>query len=253
MLPSSLQANLELLDKSIADTQSVIQDLRRAVNETSNPIELRRYQSDIKRLKGYIAEYLQEYQNLCEMFSTFQQPSVEKQEISTQIQSLHTNLQQLQTTVSQVDQKVDQVLGGQAILHQSLSKMQQELLSYYDARERRIVHCLVETFNQNQVQLTQAMLSTLNNLSQSQMEQVLSLIEVKVLPSLPNTTKEAAAIVKDANLDVRHRLKVAIPLIPFIELESEVELGTGMDLMAALRETPKELWRQVVLSLRRRK
>ncbi|MGJ5630280.1 hypothetical protein [Nostoc sp. CALU 1950] len=253
MLPQSLRNSLTSLNESIADTQSVIQTLKRAINETRDPIDLRRYQSDIERLKAYIVEYSQEYQDLYEKIVTVGQSSAMGiQEIPTKIETLHTELQQLQVTVDQVNAKVDRVVGGQAILYQSLSKMRRELLLSYDAREQHIIQVVVETFNQNQMQLAYTMLSTLDQLSQSQMEQILSVVETQVLPTLPPATSEVAEIVKDASLDIKHRLKIAIPLIPFVELESEIEFGTGMDLLTAL-EKPKELWKQVIASLRWRK
>ncbi|MBD2594666.1 hypothetical protein H6G74_10045 [Nostoc spongiaeforme FACHB-130] len=254
MLPPSLRDSLTSLNQSIEETQSVITDLRLAINETENPIELRRYKSAIKRLKGYINEYLQEYQNLSQMFAANGQPiDVTMQQIPTQIQTLHTELQQLQNTVDQVNVKADRLVNEQKILYQSLTQIRYEFFSYYDTNEQRIIQTVVAALNQTQIELMRALLSSLDRVSESQMQQILSAIETRVLPTLPPATSEAVEIVKDSSLDIKHRLKVAIPLIPFIELESEFEWGTGMDLLAVVERVPGEIWKQVLAGLHRRR
>lgn len=246
MLPPSLHNELISLDETIADTQSLIQELRQAINGTRDPIELRRYGSDIKRLQGYVNEYSQRYQDLCKVLSTAEQSSVtDVQQVQNKIQVLHDELQQ-------VAQKIDSVVNGQVLIFRSLRELRQELLGCYEAGEQRIIQRVVETFNQQQMQLAQAMLSTLNQLSPDQMEEILNLFEYKLLPVLPPSTNEAVAIIKNENLDIQHRLQVAIPLFP-LELKDELELGTDIDLLTALEKSPQEIWRKIITILRCRR
>ncbi|MFM6475999.1 MAG: hypothetical protein ACKPGH_21305, partial [Dolichospermum sp.] len=54
--------------------------------------------------------------------------------------------------------------------------------------------------------------------------------------ALPPSESALVEVINYPELDFKHRLKVAIPLIPFIlDYEGELELGTGINLKQALQ------------------
>ncbi|MEA5470353.1 hypothetical protein [Spirulina sp. 06S082] len=58
------------------------------------------------------------------------------------------------------------------------------------------------------------------------------------LPALaPNQQNSIDKVLKNPELDAKHKLKVVIPIIPFVlEYEGELELGTGFDLKSAWKK-----------------
>ena len=73
---------------------------------------------------------------------------------------------------------------------------------------------------------------------------MVAIIEEKIPALPPSQQAPLNEIIKNPELDARHKLKVAVPIIPFIlEYEGELELGTGFNL--------KSGWESIKNKLRR--
>jgi hypothetical protein len=76
------------------------------------------------------------------------------------------------------------------------------------------------------------------------MQQMLAVLEERI-PSLPLSQAAVGEIIKAPELDARHKLKVTLPIVPFlVDYEGELELGSGFNI--------KSGWEQLVAKLRRR-
>jgi hypothetical protein len=82
-----------------------------------------------------------------------------------------------------------------------------------------------------------------NRVPESELQETLNTIQQALLeirqtglhdPQLVREVENLSAVVDDPKLDVSHKLKVSIPIIPLIlSYETEVELKSGLNLKAA--------------------
>ncbi|NEP40525.1 MAG: hypothetical protein F6K35_15290, partial [Okeania sp. SIO2H7] len=96
-----------------------------------------------------------------------------------------------------------------------------------------------------QLVLTQTLLEVVeaNQVSQPEMEKMLAAIEERI-PSLPPGQATAIEVLKNPELDARHKLKVTLPLVPLlVNYEGELELGAGANIKSA--------WEKLVNKLRK--
>jgi hypothetical protein len=148
--------------------------------------------------------------------------------------------------LQQMDAKLNLLLSGQVAIYGDLNQMRQDLLNRYEASERIVVGAIAQQLDQNQLAVTQALLNALetNQVSELQMQQMLAVLEERI-PSLPLSQAAVGEIIKAPELDARHKLKVTLPIVPFlVDYEGELELGSGFNI--------KSGWEQLVAKLRRR-
>ena len=105
----------------------------------------------------------------------------------------------------------------------------------------------IEQLNQTQLAFTENMLNAVaaNQVSESEMLEMLAVLESRI-PSLPaNSQAEIAGIIKSPELDTRHKITVTLPIVPFlINYEGELELGTGFNIKSAWEFVIKKLGRK---------
>lgn len=131
------------------------------------------------------------------------------------------------------------------------------VLGRFDLAEQRILAPVLARLDAQETALVAAVLDALDGrafpaeeLGQHLAAIQLALAEINYRTAqirndqLAAAVRHAAAVVGDPNLDVKHKLKVTIPILPaFLAYEGEFELSSGMNL--------SELWRQVWGRLRR--
>ena len=221
---------LQDLEDNIERDLKLLKECEEELSYTRDPIDRARYLRDIKRQEESVAKYQQEYNQIKQQFSAQ----------SAQIKRVKSLLQQM-------DAKLDHLSSGQKVIYGSLSQTRQALLDRYDATEQATINQITQAFQEYQLILTQKLLDAVetNQVSAQQMQQMLVAIEQR-LPALPPSQAESVAeIINNPELDFRHRLKVALPIIPtLVEYEAEMELGTGFKI--------KEVWEQIERRLQRR-
>lgn len=222
---------LQDLADNIAKDQELLKEYEDEFRYTENPRTKAKYRREIERQRESVARYQQEYEELKQQLGGY--PSAQMQRVESQLQ--------------QMDTKIDILLSGQVAIYEDLNKTRQALLNRYGSTEQVVIGAIAQQLNQNQLVLTQKLLDALeaNQVPEPQMQQMLAVLEQRI-PALPTSQAETVAeIIKDPGVDFKHRLKVALPIVPMlVEYEGEIELGSGFNIKSA--------WEQLIAKLRRK-
>ena len=230
MLSPGFHQRLQDLEDHIAQEQKLLKEFEEVLGDQTDPRDQRKYRREIKRQKESIAGYQQEYNELQQELTG--QPSTRMQEMGNQLQ--------------QMDAKLNILLSSQVAIYENLDQMRQDLLLRYNATEQATVEAVAQHLDRNQLLLTQNLLDALesNQVTEQQMQQMLAVLEERV-PALPPSQAAVAEIIKAPELDAKHKLKVTLPLVPFlVDYEGELELGSGFNIKSA--------WEQLLTKLRRK-
>jgi hypothetical protein len=225
--PEIFKQRLSNLLSNIAGDESLLREFQDTLRYEDDPLRKGKYRREIMRLKESISQHQQEYEELSQKTSVEEQPA--------EVKAAGTQLRQ-------IGEKLDLILEGQVATNQGLTEMRLALLSSYSQTEQAVIEGIAEQLSQSQLALSQNLLDALeeNKLTDSEMKQLLSLLEEHLPLLLAHET--AAEIITDPSLDVKHRLKVAIPIIPFLlDYEGEIELGTGFNIKTAWEQVQAKL------------
>ena len=231
MLPPGFQQRLQDLKDHINEDQKLLKEFEEVLRFETDPRIKLRYRHGIKRQRESLASYRQEYEEL-------------EKELTSQTV---TQMQELGDRLQQMEAKLDDLLSGQEAIYEDLDRMRLDLLSRYDLTEQATIEALTQQLDLNQLALTQNLLDALeaNQVPEQQIEQMLAVLEERVSALPPSQAAIAAKIIKDPELDAKHRVKVTVPLVPFIiNYEGDLELGSGFDIKSA--------WEELLSRLRRK-
>jgi len=227
MLSQIFQQRLTDLLDHITQDQKLLKEFEEALTVEDNPRTLKKYKKEIKRQQESIDNYKQEYTELQQQLIGIFTP---------QIQVVGNQLQIIENQLQQIDAKLNIVL-----------IKQDSLLLRYQVSEQAILRVFIEQLNQTQLAFTENMLNAVaaNQVSESEMLQMLAVLESRI-PSLPSSSQaEIAEIIKSPELDARHKITVTLPIVPFlINYEGELELGTGFNIKSAWEFIIKKLGRK---------
>lgn len=196
-LPKYYQQRLKDLEDNIKQDLALLKDYQYELRYTTDPRTKARYRREIVRQEESVAHYKQDYSKLQQEWVGT--PSPQMQEVATQLR--------------QMDAKLNILLSGQVAIYEDL----------------------LTQLNQTQLDLTQKLQDAVdaNQVSESQMQQMLAVLEERI-PSLPPSQAAIAEVIKDPELDVKQRLKVTLPIVPMlVEYEGEFELGSGFNIKSA--------------------
>ena len=224
MLSQIFQQRLTDLLDNITQDQKLLKEFEEALTVEDHPRTLKKYKKEIKRQQESIDNYKQEYTELEQQLTGISTP---------QIQVVGNQLQIIENQLQQIDAKLNIVLINQ-----------DSLLLRYQVSEQAILRVFIEQLNQTQLAFTENMLNAVaaNQVSESEMLEMLAVLESRI-PSLPaNSQAEIAEIIKSPELDTRHKITVTLPIVPFlINYEGELELGTGFNIKSAWEFVIKKL------------
>jgi hypothetical protein len=227
MLSQIFQQRLTDLLDHITQDQKLLKEFEEALTVEDNPRTLKKYKKEIKRQQESIDNYRQEYTELEQQLTGIPTP---------QIQVVENQLQIIENQLQQIDAKLNIVLINQ-----------DSILLRYQVSEQAILRVFIEQLNQTQLAFTENMLNAVaaNQVSESEMLQMLAVLESRI-PSLPSSSQaEIAEIIKSPELDTRHKITVTLPIVPFlINYEGELELGTGFNIKSAWEFIIKKLGRK---------
>lgn len=228
MKPLSLDQRLQDLADHVTKDLALLKEYEDALRYEDEPRRQARYRQEIEQLGQSANRYQQEYNELLKQVT---EQTVKMQTVAAQMQ--------------QMDEKLNLVLSSQVAIYQNLGEMRQALLSRYAVTERSLIAAVTQQLNQHQLAVTQTLLDALeaNQLSEPEMERMLEVLEER-LPELPSIQARVVEIVKAPQLDTRHKLKVTLPIVPFlVDYEGELELGSGFNVKTA--------WKWFVAKLRK--
>jgi septal ring factor EnvC (AmiA/AmiB activator) len=195
----------------------------------TNPRRLAGYRREIERQRESLTRYQQEYDEL------------QKQVIGEPPAEMVDTADLLR----QMDAKLDDVLKNQKVMQDDLKDLRKTLLARFDASEQAIITAIVQRLDQNQLATVQSILDEIetHRVPQNELQETLSTLQQALLEirqtglndlQLVSEAKDLLEMVDDPKLDVHHKLKVSIPIIPLIlTYETEVELKSGLNLKAA--------------------
>ncbi len=160
-------------------------------------------------------------------------------------------------------QKMLDVAGELAEMNKSIKAIQNyltdvvlDVLAHFDTKGQEIIEAVVKQLKQNELINVQTILDAIENdsLQANQLEHLMCALQGTLASIdkqgthghiLPNEVMRVSKVVVDPTLDVKHKMKFAVPIIPFIlSYEGEVELNSGLSL--------KGLWEHLISKVRRR-
>lgn len=234
-MKSHFEIRLKQLEDNIEQDLALRKEYEDTLRYEDDPRRMARSQREIKRLEKSAKDYQQELDEL------------QKQLIEDlTLQSGNVDLQ-----LQQMDAKLTILMNGQVAIYEDLDRLRQLLLSRYEIGEREIINAITKQLNQSQVVTIRAVLDVIEADQVPEVEmrhilegtqQILTALQQRGTALLPHQ-KALAEVINAPGLDTKHRLKVSLPIIPFLlDYEGELELGAGINLRAA--------WQQLMLRLR---
>jgi molybdopterin converting factor small subunit len=144
-----------------------------------------------------------------------------------------------------MDAKLDNVQRRLEEIEDNLKELRKTLLARFDASEQVIISAIVQQLDLNQLATVQSILGEIetHSVPENELQETLSAIQQALLEirqtglydsQMVSEAKDISEMVDDPKLDVTHKLKVSVPIIPLIlTYETEVELKSGLNLEAA--------------------
>jgi type I site-specific restriction-modification system R (restriction) subunit len=217
------------LEIHISKDLELLNEFEEALRYETNPRVKAGYRQEIQRQYDSLARYKQEYAELEQGLSNV--PNAQMRKVENQLQHM--------------DAKLNVLLNGQVVIYENQNQMRQALLNRYDAIERAIISAITQQLDQTQLILIQNLIDALekNLISEQEIQQMLVALE-KRIPALPVSNLAVTEIIKNPELDAKHKLKITLPIVPMlVEYEGELEFGTGLNIKSA--------WEQLIAKLRR--
>lgn len=193
---------------------------------------------EILRIKNAVANHRKEYFNLRDTPATDHYGSF---------------LKGLYSLLINLDMKVDLIIKEHLDLQDDLFKLQLTVIDHFEENERNIIAAILEKLDRNQTELVNQMIAFIDKgkLSKDEMSGLLAEIEdvlKKIQESFPTNAENPPNIntdnilgkICDPKMDIKHKLKVTLPIIPFlITYEGEIEAEIIMKLKDFLKKLTK--------------
>jgi uncharacterized phage infection (PIP) family protein YhgE len=229
MEPSHLTQRLKDLEDNIKQILALLKKYEDALHYEDDPRRQVKYNREIEQLRQSANRYQQEYDRLYQQITG---------ESTVQMQSVAIQLEE-------VNNRLDRLSAGQKAIYANINHLRQGLLAHYEAGEKNIISAITYQLNESQLTTISALLDAIeaNKVSDAEMQNILPRIQESLIIlqqrgfTLPVSQEEIVEVINAPQMDFKHRLKVAVPLIPFIlDYEGELELGTGINLKEALKQ-----------------
>jgi nitrate reductase NapAB chaperone NapD len=225
------ELRLQDLADNIRQDLNLLKEYEDGLRYETDPRRLVGYRREIERQRESLTRYLQEYDELQKQVTG--EPSAEMVDTADLLR--------------QMDAKLDDLLEGQENMQQDLNYLRKTLLARFDTSEQAIISAIVQRLDQNQLATVQSILDEIeaHSVPENELQETLSAIQQALLEirqtemglydsQLVSEAKNLSDVVDDPKLDVNHKLKVSVPIIPLIlSYETEVELKSGLNLKAA--------------------
>lgn len=239
-LSTATDIRLRHLADNVRQDLDLLKEYEDALRFEDDPRRRARYRREIEQLRNSATNYQKEYDEL--RISASLTPPADMLDIANQLQ--------------QMDTKIDSLLAGQSSIHVELKDLRQSVLTHYDASVQSIIATTVERLDQNQLTTVLALQEVIEagRISEGELQTTLATIQQtlsefkKYSVEFPNTTlagniERISGAIDDPQMDVRHRLKITVPIIPvLLSYEGELELSSKMDLRA--------VWDQMVMKIK---
>jgi len=226
-----IERRIQQLADNIRKDMDLLNDYEDELRYETDPRRLARYRREIERQRESLSRYQQEYDELRGQL-TGDPPA---------------GMQDSADMLRQMGAKLDGLLSGQSAIQKDLKDFRKTLLARFDDSEQTIISTVVQRLDQNQLVTVRRILGEIetHRLPESELQETLSAVlqaisEIKQNEAgyydsrLVSEAANLSEMVDDPKLDVNHKLKVSIPIIPLIlSYETEVGLKSGLNLKTA--------------------
>jgi hypothetical protein len=227
-MPSNFDLRLQHLEDNIRQDQDLLKEYEDSLRYEDDPRRKAKYTREIEQLRESANRYRKEYDELRAQITGVS--NVQMQNVAIELQQMNTRL--------------DRLSAGQKAIYENINHLRQGLLARYNAGEQNIIAAITEQLDQSQMVMISSVLDAIetDQVPEREMQLILQEIQQNLTilqqngTALPPSQAALAEVINAPELDFKHRLKVGIPIIPFIlDYEGELELGTGINLKAALQ------------------
>jgi len=216
MISESFAQRLKDLEDHVRQDLLLLKRYEDALRLETDPRIQMRYERQIDNLKQSADRYQQEAENLQKQL--LREKSDDPQNISNRLDVLASDLKILQT--------------GQIAIFGQLNQTRQLLVERYANAHQVAIAETLNQLSQSQLEIVEVLLNSLDTdqLSELEIKQIWIALEDR-FKALPSGQGAIAEILKNPQLDMKHRLKAAIPIIPLLlDYEFEIELGSEMNI-----------------------
>ena len=235
------------LKVNIQKTLELIKEYEEIRRLSSDPKEQRKYEREIADLRKLLEGYEAELADLREVYET---EKITHAKTSATMQNVDAQLHQMDT-------KLNTLLVGQETIQDNLVNLRKAVLARFDANEQTIITTIVDRLDQEQLVNAEAVLDSFatRQFAEDELHELLvavkdTLNEIRQKETflsdshLTSEIGNLSAVVDAPKLDASHKLKITIPIIPFIlSYEGEMALKSGMNLESA--------WQRLLSKVRR--
>ena len=222
-------------------TQQLANNIRQDLDLLKRYEDELRYETDPRRLARYRREIVRQRESL----TRYQQEYDELRGQGTG--GSPAEMQDAADMLHQMDDKLDGLLSGQKVIQGELKDFRKTLLARFDASEQKVITAIVERLDQNQLATVQSILDGMeaNRVLESDLQETFNAVQQSISEikqneagyynsQLVRDVENLSDVVDDPRLDVSHKLKVSVPIIPLIlSYEGEVGMKSGLNLKAA--------------------
>lgn len=235
-----LERRLQGLANNIRQALDLLKEYEEILLYEEDPRRRGKCQRAVEQLRESAEKYQHEYDGLREQVTG--KPSVVMLDVEARLAGLHD--------------KLNALIAGQAVIRDQLADLRHTVLDRFDASEQAIINAVVERLDENQLATVQAVLDGLDDrrVPDNELQETLAAVQGLVTeirqkgvnltdPALGSGVERMSEVLKDPTMDVSHKLKVTVPIIPFIlSYEAELGLPSGLNL--------KEAWQRLVAKVR---
>ena len=230
MQNEQIHERLRVLESHIDRDRMLLEEYEDISHCEDDPRRLARYKREIRRQHESIARYQKEYDDLRN--KVIGVPPAEMQKVGVLLEEMNSKLDNLQKNQDDIVRRLEQ--------------LRLEVLSRFDISEQTMITTFIEKLTQNQLAIVEDALNVVESriLSENALNESLNAVK-KSLEDIQNQELSLASltfsdvenlskILNDPKIDLNHKLKLSIPIIPLIlNYEAEINLECGVNLKSA--------------------
>lgn len=224
-----IQSRINDLEDNIQKDRELLKAYEDKERYESDPRKLARIRSEIERQRTSMARYRQEYQELVKEVDNA--PLETRKEAADDLKRIFYALTEIQS--------------GQKVILDELSETRKTVLERLDTSEQAVIASIIKELDQNQLETVRCIWDALetNRIPEKEVKSTLDSLRELILdieqnrvadPHLLKKADEISKVLDNPTLDLNHKLKLTIPLIPTIlSYESEIDLKSAWQSLKA--------------------
>jgi hypothetical protein len=228
----SKSIRLKDIEDNINKDFALLKEYEDALRLEYDPRRRAQYTQEIEMLSRSASNYQREYSALLAAMS--------EQDMPVENSGLR---------LSEMDVKLDALLIGQKTIIGSLTELRATVLNHYNEKDEALIGTIVQHLDAQQLTVAQEALRIMEagRISDTELRVTLQAVSkalaeiteqksISVAPQIASTVRAVAEKIDAPDLNVAHRLKLSIPIIPLLlSYEGQFDLSSGINLGRAWR------------------